>query len=117
MILCSNYYNLVMLQFFLINQIILFVFQLVSVGIVYVVWFQFVIIKKNKQCQNRSNLLQNINILYLVFIFLKIINGKDVEEVSCIEIQDNQNLEGEVRNCCEIFIRQDFDLLVLDKQW
>lgn len=115
MILYSNYYNLVMLLFFLINQIILLVFQFISVGIVYVVWFQFVIIKKNKLCQNRSNLLQNINILYLVFIFLKIISGKEVEEVSCVDIQDNYILEGEVRICCEVFVRQDF--LVLDKQW
>uniref|UniRef100_A0A5F4VS62 non-specific serine/threonine protein kinase n=1 Tax=Callithrix jacchus TaxID=9483 RepID=A0A5F4VS62_CALJA len=63
-----------------------------------------------------SNSLQNTNIPHSAFISPKIINGKDVEEVSCIETQDNQNTEGEARNCCETSIRQDSDSSVSDKQ-
>lgn len=64
----------------------------------------------------RSNSLQNTNIPHSAFISPKIINGKDVEEVSCIETQDNQNSEGEARNCCETSVRQDSDSSVSDKQ-
>lgn len=64
----------------------------------------------------RSNALQNTNIPHSAFISPKIVNGKDVEEVSCIETQDNHNSEGEARNCCETSIRQDSDSSVSDKQ-
>ncbi|XP_016776136.1 homeodomain-interacting protein kinase 3 isoform X4 [Pan troglodytes] len=137
MISCSNHYNSVMPQPLLTNQITLSAPQPVSVGIAHVVWPQPATTKKNKQCQNRgilvklmewepgreeinafswSNSLQNTNIPHSAFISPKIINGKDVEEVSCIETQDNQNSEGEARNCCETSIRQDSDSSVSDKQ-
>lgn len=63
----------------------------------------------------RSNALQNTNIPHSAFVSPKIVNGKDVEEVSCIETQDNHNSEGEARNC-ETSIRQDSDSSVSDKQ-
>uniref|UniRef100_A0A7N9CCU8 non-specific serine/threonine protein kinase n=1 Tax=Macaca fascicularis TaxID=9541 RepID=A0A7N9CCU8_MACFA len=137
MISCSNHYNSVMPQPLLTNQITLSAPQPVSVGIAHVVWPQPATTKKNKQCQNRgilvklmewepgreeinafswSNSLQNTNIPHSAFISPKIINGKDVEEVSCIETQDNQNSEGEARNCCETSVRQDSDSSVSDKQ-
>uniref|UniRef100_A0A8C9HRD3 non-specific serine/threonine protein kinase n=1 Tax=Piliocolobus tephrosceles TaxID=591936 RepID=A0A8C9HRD3_9PRIM len=137
MISCSNHYNSVMPQPLLTNQITLSAPQPVSVGIAHVVWPQPATTKKNKQCQNRgilvklmewepgreeinafswSNSLQNTNIPHSAFISPKIINGKDVKEVSCIETQDNQNSEGEARNCCETSIRQDSDSSVSDKQ-
>uniref|UniRef100_A0A8D2JVX6 non-specific serine/threonine protein kinase n=1 Tax=Theropithecus gelada TaxID=9565 RepID=A0A8D2JVX6_THEGE len=137
MISCSNHYNSVMPQPLLTNQITLSAPQPVSVGIAHVVWPQPTTTKKNKQCQNRgilvklmewepgreeinafswSNSLQNTNIPHSAFISPKIINGKDVEEVSCIETQDNQNSEGEARNCCETSVRQDSDSSVSDKQ-
>ncbi|XP_054096717.2 homeodomain-interacting protein kinase 3 isoform X3 [Callithrix jacchus] len=113
---CSNQYNSVIPQPLLTNQITLSAPQPVSVGIAHVVWPQPATTKKNKLCQNRSNSLQNTNIPHSAFISPKIINGKDVEEVSCIETQDNQNTEGEARNCCETSIRQDSDSSVSDKQ-
>uniref|UniRef100_A0A8I5R8N3 non-specific serine/threonine protein kinase n=1 Tax=Papio anubis TaxID=9555 RepID=A0A8I5R8N3_PAPAN len=137
MISCSNHYNSVMPQPLLTNQITLSAPQPVSVGIAHVVWPQPTTTKKNKPCQNRgilvklmewepgreeinafswSNSLQNTNIPHSAFISPKIINGKDVEEVSCIETQDNQNSEGEARNCCETSVRQDSDSSVSDKQ-
>uniref|UniRef100_U3ECZ9 non-specific serine/threonine protein kinase n=1 Tax=Callithrix jacchus TaxID=9483 RepID=U3ECZ9_CALJA len=112
----SNQYNSVIPQPLLTNQITLSAPQPVSVGIAHVVWPQPATTKKNKLCQNRSNSLQNTNIPHSAFISPKIINGKDVEEVSCIETQDNQNTEGEARNCCETSIRQDSDSSVSDKQ-
>lgn len=63
----------------------------------------------------RSNSLQNTNIPHSAFISPKIINGKDVEEVSCVETQDNRHTsEGEARNCQEASVRQDSS--VSDKQ-
>nr|XP_054096717.1 homeodomain-interacting protein kinase 3 isoform X3 [Callithrix jacchus] len=112
----SNQYNSVIPQPLLTSQITLSAPQPVSVGIAHVVWPQPATTKKNKLCQNRSNSLQNTNIPHSAFISPKIINGKDVEEVSCIETQDNQNTEGEARNCCETSIRQDSDSSVSDKQ-
>lgn len=64
----------------------------------------------------RSNALQNTNIPHSAFISPKVVNGKDVEEVSCIETQDNHSSEGAARNCCETSIRQDSDSSVSDKQ-
>lgn len=64
----------------------------------------------------RSNALQNTNIPHSAFISPKIVSGKDVEEVNCIETQDNHNTEGEARDCCETSIRQDSDSSVSDKQ-
>ncbi|XP_007468147.1 PREDICTED: homeodomain-interacting protein kinase 3 isoform X2 [Lipotes vexillifer] len=116
MISHSNHYSSVMPQPLLTNQITLSAPQPISVGIAHVVWPQPATTKKNKLCQNRSNSLQNTNIPQSAFISPKIVNGKDVEEASCIETQDNHNSEGEARNCCETSIRQDPDSSVSDKQ-
>lgn len=64
----------------------------------------------------RSNSLQNTSVPHSAFISPKIVNGKDVEEESCIETQDNHNSEEEARDCCETSIRQDSDSSVSDKQ-
>nr|XP_004660890.2 homeodomain-interacting protein kinase 3 [Jaculus jaculus]XP_045011766.1 homeodomain-interacting protein kinase 3 [Jaculus jaculus]XP_045011767.1 homeodomain-interacting protein kinase 3 [Jaculus jaculus]XP_045011768.1 homeodomain-interacting protein kinase 3 [Jaculus jaculus] len=112
----SSHYNSVMPQPLLTNQITLSAPQPISVGIAHVVWPQPATTKKNKLCQNRSNSLQNTNIPHSTFISPKIINGKDVEELSCIETQDNHSSEGEARNCCEASIRQHSDSSVSDKQ-
>ncbi|KAM6158798.1 homeodomain-interacting protein kinase 3 isoform 3-T3 [Rhynchocyon petersi] len=116
MISHSSHYNSVMPQPLLTNQITLSAPQPISVGIAHVVWPQPATTKKNKLCQNRSNSLQNTNIPHSAFISPKIINEKDVEEVSCIETQDNHNPEGEARNCCETSVRQDSDSSGSDKQ-
>ncbi|KAB0350173.1 hypothetical protein FD754_015030 [Muntiacus muntjak] len=137
MISHSNHYSSVMPQPLLTNQITLSAPQPISVGIAHVVWPQPATTKKNKLCQNRgilvklmewepgreeinafswSNSLQNTNIPQSAFISPKTVAGKDVEEVSCIETQDNRNSEGEARNCCDTSIRQDSDSSVSDKQ-
>ncbi|XP_023406519.2 homeodomain-interacting protein kinase 3 isoform X5 [Loxodonta africana] len=137
MISHSNHYNSVVPQPLLTNQITLSAPQPISVGIAHVVWPQPPTTKKNKLCQNRgilvklmewepgreevnafswSNSLQNTNIPHSAFISPKIINGKDVEEVSCIETQDNPNSAGEARNGCETSVRQDSDSSGSDKQ-
>lgn len=64
----------------------------------------------------RSNSLQNTNVPHSTFISPKIVNGKDVEEVRCIETQDNHNSVGEARDCCETSVRQESDSSVSDKQ-
>lgn len=64
----------------------------------------------------RSNSLQNTIVPHSTFISPKIVNGKDVEEVRCIETQDNRNSEAEARDCCETSVRQDSDESVSDKQ-
>nr|XP_040140466.1 homeodomain-interacting protein kinase 3 isoform X4 [Ictidomys tridecemlineatus] len=116
MISHSNHYNSVMPQPLLTNQITLSAPQPISVGIAHVVWPQPATTKKNKLCQNRSNSLQNTSIPHSAFISPKIINGKDVEEVSCVETQDNHNSEVEARDCCEASVRQDSDSSVSEKQ-
>ncbi|XP_073900179.1 homeodomain-interacting protein kinase 3 isoform X6 [Castor canadensis] len=137
MITHSNHYNSMMPQPLLTNQITLSAPQPISVGIAHVVWPQPATTKKNKLCQNRGilvklmewepgreeinafswgNSLQNTNIPHSAFISPKIMNGKDVEEVSCVETQDNHNSEGEARNCCEASVSQDSDSSVSDKQ-
>lgn len=116
MISHSNHYNSMMPQPLLTNQITLSAPQPISVGIAHVVWPQPATTKKNKLCHNRSNSLQNTNIPHSAFISPKIINGKDVGEVSCVETQDNHNSEGETRSCCEASVRQDSDSSVSDKQ-
>ncbi|XP_037378394.1 homeodomain-interacting protein kinase 3 isoform X6 [Talpa occidentalis] len=136
MISHSNHYSSVMPQPLLTNQITLSAPQPISVGIAHVVWPQPSTPKKNRLCQNRgilvklmewepgreeinafswSNSLQNTNIPHSAFISPKIVNEKDVEEVSCVETQDNHNSEGEARNC-ETSVRQDSDSSVSDKQ-
>ncbi|KAK7815004.1 hypothetical protein U0070_024347 [Myodes glareolus] len=110
----SSHYNSVMPQPLLTNQITLSAPQPISVGIAHVVWPQPATTKKTKLCQNRSNSLQNTNIPHSAFISPKIINGKDVEEVSCVETQDNHTSEGEARNSQEASVRQ--DSAVSDKQ-
>ncbi|XP_017914756.1 PREDICTED: homeodomain-interacting protein kinase 3 isoform X3 [Capra hircus] len=116
MISHSSHYSSVMPQPLLTNQITLSAPQPISVGIAHVVWPQPATTKKNKLCPNRSNSLQNTNIPQSAFISPKTVTGKDVEEVSCIETQDNRNSEGEARNCCDTSIRQDSDSSVSDKQ-
>ncbi|XP_007530154.1 homeodomain-interacting protein kinase 3 isoform X1 [Erinaceus europaeus] len=115
MISHSNHYSSVIPQPLLTNQITLSAPQPISVGIAHVVWPQPATTKKNKMCQNRSNSLQNTSIPHPAFISPKIVSGKDVEEVTCIETQDNHNSEGEARSC-ETPIRQDSDSSVSDKQ-
>ncbi|XP_023617575.1 homeodomain-interacting protein kinase 3 isoform X5 [Myotis lucifugus] len=136
MISHSSHYSSVMPQPLLTNQITLSAPQPISVGIAHVVWPQPATTKKNKLCQNRgilvklmewepgreeinafswSNALQNTNIPHSAFISPKIANGKDVEEVNCIETRDNHN-SVEARNCCETSVRQDSDSSVSDKQ-
>ncbi|XP_036284520.1 homeodomain-interacting protein kinase 3 isoform X3 [Pipistrellus kuhlii] len=114
MISHSGHYSSVMPQPLLTNQITLSAPQPISVGIAHVVWPQPAATKKNKLCPNRSNALQNTNIPHSAFISPKIANGKDVEEVNCIETRDNHNSEEE-RNC-ETSVRQDPDSSVSDKQ-
>ncbi|XP_047734215.1 homeodomain-interacting protein kinase 3 isoform X1 [Prionailurus viverrinus] len=137
MISHSNHYNSVMPQPLLTNQITLSAPQPISVGIAHVVWPQPATVKKNKLCQNRgilvklmewepgreeinafswSNSLQNTNVPHSTFISPKIVNGKDIEEVRCIETQDNHNSEGEARDCCDTSVRQESDSSVSDKQ-
>lgn len=58
--------------------------------------------------------MQNTNIPHSAFVSPKIINGKNVEEVSCVETQDNHTSEGEARNSREASVRQ--DSAVSDKQ-
>lgn len=116
MISHSNHYSSMMPQPLLTNQITLSAPQPISVGIAHVVWPQPATTKKNKLCQNRSNSLQNTNIPQSAFISPKTVTGKDVQEVSCIETQDNRNSEGEAGNCCDTSIRQDSDSSVSDKQ-
>ncbi|XP_036747821.1 homeodomain-interacting protein kinase 3 isoform X2 [Manis pentadactyla] len=116
MISHSNHYSSVMPPPLLANQITLSAPQPISVGIAHVVWPQPATTKKNKLCQNRSNSLQNTSVPHSAFISPKIVNGKDVEEESCIETQDNHNSEEEARDCCETSIRQDSDSSVSDKQ-
>ncbi|XP_036984206.2 homeodomain-interacting protein kinase 3 isoform X3 [Artibeus jamaicensis] len=114
MISHSNHYSSVLPQPLLTNQITLSAPQPISVGIAHVVWPQPAAAKKNKLCQNRSNTLQNTNIPHSAFISPKIGNGKDVEEISCIDTQDNHN-SGEARSC-ETSVRQNSDASVSDKQ-
>ncbi|XP_055986999.1 homeodomain-interacting protein kinase 3 isoform X3 [Sorex fumeus] len=116
MISHGNCYSSVVPQPLLTNQITLSAPQPISVGIAHVVWPQPGTTKKNKLCQNRSNSLQNTNIPHSAFISPKIVNGKDVEEVTCVETQDNHDSEGETRNGCETSIRQDSDAAVSDRQ-
>lgn len=110
----SNHYNSVMPPPLLTNQITLSAPQPISVGIAHVVWPQPATTKKNKLCQNRSNSLQNTNIPHSAFISPKIISGKEVEEVNCVDTQDNHTSEGEARTCREASVRQDSS--VSDKQ-
>ncbi|XP_045146821.1 homeodomain-interacting protein kinase 3 isoform X3 [Echinops telfairi] len=112
----SNHYNSVMPQPLLTNQITLSAPQPISVGIAHVVWPQPATTKKNKLCHNRSNSMQNTNIPHSAFISPKMVNGKDVEEVSCVETQDNHDPEGEARNGCGTPVRQDSDSSGSDKQ-
>ncbi|XP_006883802.1 PREDICTED: homeodomain-interacting protein kinase 3-like isoform X2 [Elephantulus edwardii] len=112
----SSHYNSVMPQPLLTNQITLSAPQPLSMGIAHILWPQPATTKKNKLCQNRSNSLQNTNIPNSAFISPKIISEKEVEEVGCIETQDNHNPDGEARNCCDTAVRQDSDSSGSDKQ-
>ncbi|KAJ6665145.1 hypothetical protein lerEdw1_005376 [Lerista edwardsae] len=112
----SNHYNSMMTQSLLTNQITLSAPQPISVGIAHVVWPQPTPTKKNKVCQNRSNVLQNTNIQNSAFVSPKIINVKAGEKLSCVETQDNLNSEGQESNCCNSSVRQDPDSSVSNKQ-
>ncbi|XP_066494364.1 homeodomain-interacting protein kinase 3 isoform X2 [Tiliqua scincoides] len=112
----GNHYNSVMAQSLLTNQITFSAPQPISVGIAHVVWPQPTPTKKNKVCQNRSNVLQNSNIQNSAFVSPKIINVKAGEKLSCVETQDNHNSEGQESNCCNSSVRQDPDSSVSNKQ-
>ncbi|KAH0620861.1 hypothetical protein JD844_021711 [Phrynosoma platyrhinos] len=111
-----NHYNSVMTQSLLTNQITLSAPQPISVGIAHVVWPQPTPTKRNKVCQNRSNVLQNTNIQNSAFVSPKIFNVKAGEKVSCVETQDNHNSEGQKSNCCKPSVRQNPDSSVSNKQ-
>uniref|UniRef100_A0A670HMN2 non-specific serine/threonine protein kinase n=1 Tax=Podarcis muralis TaxID=64176 RepID=A0A670HMN2_PODMU len=112
----GNHYNSVMTQSLLTNQITLSAPQPISVGIAHVVWPQPTPTKRNKVCQNRSNVLQNTNIQNSAFVSPKISNGKAGEKLSCVETQDNCNSVGQESTCCKPPIRQDPDSSVSNKQ-
>ncbi|XP_028586268.2 homeodomain-interacting protein kinase 3 isoform X1 [Podarcis muralis] len=112
----GNHYNSVMTQSLLTNQITLSAPQPISVGIAHVVWPQPTPTKRNKVCQNRSNVLQNTNIQNSAFVSPKISNGKAGEKLSCVETQDNCNSVGQESTCCKPPVRQDPDSSVSNKQ-
>ncbi|OXB74731.1 UNVERIFIED_CONTAM: hypothetical protein H355_001023 [Colinus virginianus] len=116
MITQGTHYSSVMPQPLLTHQITFSAPQPISVGIAHVVWPQPAATKRNKLCQNRSNVLQNTNIQNSAFISPKIINLKAVKRISCIEAQDNHNLDGQERNCCGASVRLDPDPSLSNKQ-
>ncbi|XP_075611372.1 homeodomain-interacting protein kinase 3 isoform X2 [Balearica regulorum gibbericeps] len=116
MITQGTHYNSVIPQPLLTHQITLSAPQPISVGIAHVVWPQPAATKRNKLCQNRSNVLQNTNIQNSAFISPKILNLKAVKRISCIEAQDNHNSEGQESNCCEASVRLDPDSSLSTKQ-
>ncbi|XP_063016637.1 homeodomain-interacting protein kinase 3 isoform X1 [Melospiza melodia melodia] len=95
MITQGTHYSSMIPQPLLTHQITLSAPQPISVGIAHVVWPQPAATKRNKLCQNRSNMLQNTNIQNSAFISPKILNLKAVKRISCIEAQDNLNSEGQ----------------------
>ncbi|XP_009072692.1 PREDICTED: homeodomain-interacting protein kinase 3 isoform X2 [Acanthisitta chloris] len=109
MITQGTHYNSMIPQPLLTHQITLSAPQPISVGIAHVVWPQPAATKRNKLCQNRSNVLQNTNIQNSAFLSPKILNLKAVKRISCIEAQDNLNSEGQERNCCAASVRLDPD--------
>ncbi|XP_006162173.1 homeodomain-interacting protein kinase 3 isoform X2 [Tupaia chinensis] len=116
MISHSNHYNSVIPQPLLTNQITLSAPQPVSVGIAHVVWPQPATTKKNKVCPNRSSSLQNTNIPHSAFVSPKTINGKDADEVSCLETRDSHDSGGEAETCCRASARQHSGSSVSDRQ-
>uniref|UniRef100_A0A8B9FGW5 non-specific serine/threonine protein kinase n=1 Tax=Amazona collaria TaxID=241587 RepID=A0A8B9FGW5_9PSIT len=116
MITQGTHYGSVVPQPLLTHQITLSAPQPISVGIAHVVWPQPAATKRNRLCQNRSNVLQNTNIQNSAFIAPKILNLKAVKRISCIEAQDNLNSEGQESNCCEGSIRLDPDSPLATKQ-
>ncbi|XP_025967397.2 homeodomain-interacting protein kinase 3 isoform X1 [Dromaius novaehollandiae] len=116
MITQGTHYNSVMPQPLLTHQITLSAPQPISVGIAHVVWPQPAATKRNKLCQNRSNVLQNTNIQNAAFVSPKIINLKAVKRLSCIEAQDNHHSEGRESNYCEASVRLDPDSSLSSKQ-
>ncbi|XP_061212587.1 homeodomain-interacting protein kinase 3 isoform X3 [Neopsephotus bourkii] len=109
MITQGTHYSSVIPQPLLTHQITLSAPQPISVGIAHVVWPQPAATKRNRLCQNRSNVLQNTSIQNSAFIAPKILNLKAVKRISCIEAQDNLNSEGQESNCCEASVRLDPD--------
>ncbi|XP_062476245.1 homeodomain-interacting protein kinase 3 isoform X3 [Pezoporus occidentalis] len=105
----GTHYSSVIPQPLLTHQITLSAPQPISVGIAHVVWPQPAATKRNRLCQNRSNVLQNTNIQNSAFIAPKILNLKAIKRISCIEAQDNLNSEGQESNCCEALVRLDPD--------
>ncbi|KAK2535772.1 Hipk3 [Columba guinea] len=116
MITQGTHYSSMIPQPVLTHQITLSAPQPISVGIAHVVWPQPAATKRNKLCQNRSNVLQNTNIQNSAFISPKILNLKAVKRISCIEAQDNHNSEGQESNCCEASVRLDPDSSLSTKQ-
>ncbi|KAM9014904.1 homeodomain-interacting protein kinase 3 isoform 2-T4 [Ara ararauna] len=116
MITQGTHYGSVVPQPLLTHQITLSAPQPISVGIAHVVWPQPAATKRNRLCQNRSNVLQNTNIQNSAFIAPKILNLKAVKRISCIEAQDNLNSEGQESNCCEASVRLDPDSPLATKQ-
>ncbi|XP_030340844.1 homeodomain-interacting protein kinase 3 isoform X3 [Strigops habroptila] len=116
MITQGTHYGSVIPQPLLTHQITLSAPQPISVGIAHVVWPQPAATKRNRLCQNRSNVLQNTNVQNSAFISPKILNLKAVKRISCIEAQDNLNSEGQESNCCEASVRLDPDSPLATKQ-
>ncbi|XP_015265238.1 PREDICTED: homeodomain-interacting protein kinase 3 isoform X1 [Gekko japonicus] len=112
----GSHYNSVMAQSLLTNQITLSAPQPISVGIAHVVWPQPTSTKRNKVCQNRSNVLQNTNIQNSAFVSPKIINVKAGEKLSCVETRDNHNSEGQESNYCKPSDGLDPDSSISNKQ-
>ncbi|TRZ16809.1 hypothetical protein HGM15179_010318 [Zosterops borbonicus] len=105
MITQGTHYSSMVPQPLLTHQITLSAPQPISVGIAHVVWPQPATTKRNKLCQNRSNMLQNTNIQNSAFISPKILNLKAVKRISCLEAQDNLNSEGQEKGCCQASVR------------
>ncbi|XP_057266945.1 homeodomain-interacting protein kinase 3 isoform X2 [Pezoporus wallicus] len=105
----GTHYSSVIPQPLLTHQITLSAPQPISVGIAHVVWPQPAATKRNRLCQNRSNVLQNTNIQNSAFIAPKILNLKAIKRINCIEAQDNLNSERQESNCCEALVRLDPD--------
>ncbi|KAJ7344504.1 hypothetical protein JRQ81_000454 [Phrynocephalus forsythii] len=112
----GNHYSSVMAQSCLTNQITLSAPQPISVGIAHVVWPQPTPTKRNKVCQNRSNVLPSTSIQNSTFVSPKIINVKACEKENCVETQDSQASEGKEKSSFKPSVRRDPDSSVSNKQ-
>ncbi|XP_043915382.1 homeodomain-interacting protein kinase 3 [Protopterus annectens] len=113
----GNRYSSVMPQPILTNQITLSAPQPITVGIAHVVWPQPAANKRNKPCQNRSNVFQNTNTQNSAPISPKISDDvKHIETESCVTTQDNCNSEQENMSCCGETVRQDHGSSMSNRQ-